>query len=113
MNEGRLPRRCYCVRCDEFYSLHWAAKAIDVEEGRLRRAILLEDLDAIPVPDDRQYLIHGMALRAYLRTLRPSEECEFFQDQELVCKPGLAMLLCLGVLLASVLVLLASRCLSS
>ena len=110
MNEVRLPRRYYCVRCDEFYSLHWAAQAIDVEEGRLRRAILFEDLDAIPVPDDRQYLIHGMALRAYLRTLRPSEECEFFQDRVIVCKPGFAMLLwVLGVLSASVLVLLAVR----
>ena len=98
------------MRCDEYYPLHWAAQAIDVEEGRLRRAILLEDLDAIPVPDDRQYLIHGMALRAYLRTLRPSEECEFFQDQELVCKPGLVMLLwALGVLFASVLLLMMPR----
>lgn len=108
MHESHPQKRCYCVRCDEYYSLHWAAQAIDIEEGRLRRAILFEDLEAIPVPDDRQYLIHGIALRAYLRTLRPSEECEFCPDEDLDWNTGFAMLLwVLGVLSASVLALLA------
>jgi hypothetical protein len=71
------PERYYPIRRTEAYSLKDAAAALAVPEGQLRRAILLSDLPALDVPDDRQYLLLGSTLRAYVQALRPEENCRF------------------------------------
>ncbi len=51
-----------------FYSLRDASLLSGLPESRIRRAILLEDLPAQEVPDDRHYLIQGRSLAAYVGT---------------------------------------------
>ncbi len=52
------------------YSLREAAELTGIPEGRIRRAILLEDLPALAAPDDRQYLLLGRTLEDYLHSRR-------------------------------------------
>jgi hypothetical protein len=69
-------RRSYALRSDAVYSLHEAARLADIPKGELRRAILLEEIPAHEVSDDRHYVLDGSALLDYLRRLRPHEEVE-------------------------------------
>ena len=50
----------------EIYSIHAAARTAHVPVERLRRGILTGELIAQPVSDDRQYLVTGSNLRAFL-----------------------------------------------
>ena len=75
-HSSKTPRH-YPICRDGVYSLKEAAQALHLPEGRLRRAILLDDLPAIDVADDRHYLIQGRILQAYVQQLRPQEEPGF------------------------------------
>jgi len=73
------PVRRYAIQPDLRYSLRDAASVSDRSRHELRRAVLLGDIDAESVDDDREYLIPGRALQAHLRLLRPQER-PMFED---------------------------------
>jgi hypothetical protein len=71
------PVRHYEIQADLSYPLRDAARACDLPRSKLRLAILLSEIDAEPVDDDREYLLRGGALQDYLRALRPMERPRF------------------------------------
>jgi len=83
----------YSIGSYDRYSLSQAARAADVPPGRLRRAIVLGELQAEPVADERDYLVSGRHLQEYIRSLRPNERAEFESDGNL----GLAIALFFAV----------------
>jgi hypothetical protein len=83
----------YSIGSYDRYSLSQAARTADVPPGRLRRAIVLGELQAEPVADERDYLVSGRHLQEYIRTLRPDERAEFESDGNL----GLAIALFFAV----------------
>jgi hypothetical protein len=83
------------------YSLRDAARALEMPEGNLRRAILLDQLRATEVDDDRQYLLEGTALQEFVRTLRSGETCAFPEADSLL--PDLLTFLIIPVLIVLVL----------
>lgn len=97
-------RRRPLIRADATYSLREAAGLLDIPEGTLRRAILLDDLPAEGVCDDRHYLIEGHDLLAHFRLLRPDEESNGVSSPSIV---GGAAFLALFPILAAILLLLA------
>jgi hypothetical protein len=58
------------------YSLRNAARLLNLPEGRLRRAILLEGLAAEEVADGREYVIDGGVLRSFIQGIRPNEKSD-------------------------------------
>ena len=76
-NPAVRPVRHYEIWTDIRYSLRDAARAGDLSRKDLRRAILLGEIDAEPVDDDREYLLRGAALPDHLRALRPQEQPRF------------------------------------
>lgn len=54
------------------YSLREAARRAGVPDERLRRAILMGDLLAEPVPDGREYLIQALHLRPFFTVAEPA-----------------------------------------
>lgn len=91
----------YLIHRHQTYSLREAARALDLPEGALRRAILLDQIKAHEVDDDRQYLLQGSDLREYLRDHRPSEPCVFPEEDSLL--PDLLTFLIIPVLIVLVL----------
>jgi hypothetical protein len=77
---NNVPRH-YPIRADTSYSLRDAAELLGLPEGTLRRAILLESLQAEELGDDRQYLLDGKSLLAFVRKLRPEEEIHEERDE--------------------------------
>jgi len=73
--KAKVPKY-YPIRSGASYSLRDAAVLLGVPEGTLRRAILMDSIQAQELSDDRQYLIEGKSLLAYVRKLRPEEEIE-------------------------------------
>lgn len=71
------PKKYYRIRRLAIYSLRQAEVALNLSEGQLRRAIVLDYLPAIDAADDRQYLIEGSTLQTYVRRIRPAEDCVF------------------------------------
>lgn len=67
---GRIMRR-YAIQKDAAYSLRDAARVLRIPVSQVRRAILLNELLAIEVSDDRQYVIQGEDLEEFLRVLEP------------------------------------------
>jgi hypothetical protein len=57
---------------DLTYSLREAARRGGVPEERLRRAILLGELIAEPIPDGREYLIRAVHLESFLKAEKPT-----------------------------------------
>ncbi len=99
--QGPLARHFYAIDATRVYSLRDAARALEVPEGNLRRAILLDRLRAMEVDDDRQYLLEGSALQDYARHLRPSEQCAFPAEDSLL--PDLLTFLIIPILIVLVL----------
>ncbi|HLY10596.1 MAG TPA: hypothetical protein VKW04_14930 [Planctomycetota bacterium] len=97
------PRHYYPIERHQVYSLREASVALDLPEGTLRRAILLEEIASEVVDDDRHYLIQGAALQDYVRFLRPQEQCEFPDGMTLWSE--LALVLVIPVLILFVLLL--------
>src|SRR5581483_6473798 len=98
---GPLPQRFYAVDATRIYSLREAARALEMPEGTLRRAILLDRLRATEVDDDRQYLLEGSALQDFVRRLRPAEQCAFPAEDSLL--PDLLTFLIIPILIVLVL----------
>jgi len=71
------PVRRYAIHRCACYSLRDAARAADLPMSRLRRAVVLGDLPADPVSDDRDYLIRGRDLQEHLRSIRRGERADF------------------------------------
>jgi hypothetical protein len=91
----------YSIQRNQTYSLRDAARAIQVPEGALRRAILLDQVRAQEIDDDRQYLLEGGDLREYVRSLHPSDHCVFPEEDSLL--PDLLTFLIIPVLIVLVL----------
>jgi hypothetical protein len=96
-----LARHFYAIDATRVYSLRDAARALEMPEGNLRRAILLDQLRAIEVDDDRQYLLEGSALQDFVRRLRPTEQCAFPAEDSLL--PDLLTFLIIPILIVLVL----------
>ena len=77
INSTLRPVRRYAIQPDVLYSLRDAAQGSDLSKDEVRRAIVLGDIVAEPVPDDREYLIPGRALQEHVRMLRPQERPVF------------------------------------
>jgi len=103
---GTLPRHFYAVDAARAYSLREAALALEMPEGKLRRAILLDQLRATEVDDDRQYLLEGSALQDFVRRLRPEEQCAFSAEDSLL--PDLLTFLIIPILIVLVLLFVRS-----
>jgi len=93
------PRRFYPIDHYQTYSLQDAARALAVPEGTLRRAILLDELSALGVDDDRHYVLDGGALQDFVRHLRPAECCVFPAGDSLWLDLALLLLIPLLILL--------------
>jgi len=105
---GPLPprsRHYYPVDRGTLYSLRDAALALEIPEGKLRRAILLDEVPAADVDDERQYLLDGAALQAFIRRTRPYENCVFPDNGSLF----LELAYCLVIPLLILLVLIFAR----
>ncbi|MBV8879615.1 MAG: hypothetical protein JO332_06625 [Planctomycetaceae bacterium] len=70
------PVRRYSLEPQACYSLREAARLADIPVDRLRRAVVLGDVPAEPVDDDRDYLLRGQAIRDYVQSIRPGERAE-------------------------------------
>jgi len=107
--ERRGPERVpaapsiHAIRQDGLYPLRDAAVLLGIPEGQLRRAVLLENLPAQEVCDDRHYLFSGTTLLAYARRPRPFEEV-LERDRETAAW-GLAILLLFPILAAVLLII--------
>lgn len=75
------PIRRYAIHRYACYSLRDAARAADLPPQRLRRAVILGDLPAEPVADDRDYLIRGKDLQDHLRSIRRGERADFSEAE--------------------------------
>ena len=100
------PVRRYVVHRHAVYTLRDAARAADVPLGRLRRDVVLGDVPSEPVDDDREYLVTGQALQSFILRIRPGEQADFRDAEDvdwgigvflafpliafLVCAAGLA-----------------------
>jgi len=98
-------RHYYPVDRGTLYSLRDAALALEIPEGKLRRAILLDEVPAADVDDERQYLLDGAALQAFIRRTRPHENCVFPDNGSLF----LELAYCLVIPLLILLVLIFAR----
>lgn len=98
-SEAKRPKRFYPIDRGTAYSLEDAAKALEIPEGKLRRAILMDDLAAEQVDDDRHYLLQGDALQNYVRHLRPAEECVFVENGNLLLELAYCLIIPLLILL--------------
>src|SRR5690348_12664667 len=98
---GPLARHFYSVDATRVYALRDAARALEMPERNLRRAILLDQLRATEVDDDRQYLLEGSALQDFVRRLRPAEQCAFPGEDSLL--PDLLTFLIIPILIVLVL----------
>jgi hypothetical protein len=99
---GPLPTRArhyYPVDRGTLYSLRDAALALEISEGKLRRAILLDEVPAADVDDERQYLLDGAALQAYIRRIRPNENCMFPDNGNLFLELAYCLVIPLLILL--------------
>lgn len=99
------PRHYYPIDRGLVYSLQDAARAAELPEGKLRRAILLDELAACEVDDDRHYLIDGAALQTYLRRLHRAENCAFPENDNL----WLELAYCLVIPLLILLILIFAK----
>lgn len=104
--QANPPRHYYSVDRARVYSLRDAARALEMPEGNLRRAILLDQLRAVEVDDDRQYLLDGAALQEFVRRLRPAEACAFPEPDSLL--PDLLTFLIIPILIVLVLLFVRS-----
>lgn len=77
INSTLRPVRRYAIQPEVRYSLRDAAALSDLSKDELRRAVVLGEIDAEPVADDRDYLIPGRALQEHVRMLRPQERPVF------------------------------------
>lgn len=77
------PIRRYAIHRHACYPIRDAARAADVPLGRLRRAVILGDVAAEAVDDDREYLVQGYALQAFVRAARPGENPDFRDAEDL------------------------------
>ena len=77
INSTLRPVRRYAIQPDIRYSLRDAASLSDLSKDELRRAVVLDGIEAEPVADDREYLIPGRALQEHVRMLRPQERPVF------------------------------------
>lgn len=98
-------RHYYPVDRGTLYSLRDASLALEIPEGQLRRAILLDEVPAADVDDERQYLLDGAALQTYIRSIRPAENCVFPDNGNLF----LELAYCLVIPLLILLVLIFAR----
>jgi len=92
-------RHYYTVDRGTLYSLRDAALALEISEGTLRRAILLDEVPAADVDDERQYLLDGAALQAYIRRVRPNENCVFPNNGNLFLELAYCLIIPLLILL--------------
>jgi len=77
------PIRRYAIDRSACYSLRDAARAADLPTRRLRRAVVLGDLPAEPVADERDYLIQGRDLQEHLRSIRRGERVVFSESESI------------------------------
>jgi hypothetical protein len=100
------PPRFFAVDRTQVYSLKDAARALEIPEGALRRAVLMEDLRAMEVDDDRHYLLAGAALQEFLRRRHPDETCVFPDEDSLL--PDLLTFLIIPILIVLALLFVKS-----
>lgn len=84
------------------YPLSQAAKAAEMPQGKLRRAIVLGELEAEPVADERDYLVEGRHLQEYIRSLRTNERAEFSSENDLGWVIGLFLAIPLLTLMIAI-----------
>jgi len=77
INSTLRPVRRYAIQPELRYPLRDAAFLSDLTKDELRRAVVLGEIVAESVADDREYLIPGRALQEHLRILRPQERPVF------------------------------------
>ena len=102
----------YAILPSASYSLRNAASLLGLPEEELRRAILLDGVEAEETSDDRQYLLEGRALLSYVRRLRPHEEIRAATNGESVLW-GVAILVVIPLLAAVLFLLLGAGSSSS
>lgn len=76
-HQRAMQTRTYAICLRSVYSLRESALRLDLPEEMLRRAMFFEDILAMPVDDDRHYVVVSGELRRYVESLHPSDRCVF------------------------------------